>query len=127
LRNVNAGVREVGDQIVFLHRLQPGGADRSYGIEVGRLAGLPRSVIDRAKTVLKLLESEQLAIGLAGAGNISGRRAPNQAPDQLALFAGNVNPVVERLKSINIDALTPLAALTLLPELVDETRRSSSP
>src|ERR1700750_2442143 len=58
LRNFNVGVKEVGDEIIFLHRLLPGGADRSYGIEVGRLAGLPSSVIDRAKAVLSLLEGE---------------------------------------------------------------------
>ena len=56
-------MREVGDQILFLHRLQPGGADRSYGIEVGRLAGLPQPVIGRARTILALLEGEHLARG----------------------------------------------------------------
>ncbi|MEO7962496.1 MAG: DNA mismatch repair protein MutS, partial [Gemmatimonadaceae bacterium] len=60
LRNYNVAVREVGEQILFLHRLQPGGADRSYGIEVGRLAGLPESVLRRAREVLRLLEGEQL-------------------------------------------------------------------
>jgi DNA mismatch repair protein MutS len=125
LRNFNVGVREVGEQIVFLHRLQPGGADRSYGIEVGRLAGLPRSVIDRAKSVLVLLESEQLASGLASGGSVSSRSAPTQAADQLGLFAGNTHPVVEKLRSIEIERLTPLAALTLLAELVEEARRDT--
>jgi DNA mismatch repair protein MutS len=121
LRNFNVGVREVGDQIVFLHRLMPGGADRSYGIEVGRLAGLPSSVIDRAKTVLRLLESEQLASGLAGGAPL---RNATQSHDQLGLFSAVPHPVLERLKGIEIDSLTPLAALTLLASLVDETRRS---
>ena len=118
LRNFNVGVREVGEQIVFLHRLQPGGADRSYGIEVGRLAGLPKSVIERAKSVLKLLESEQLASGLAGGAT------PSKPTDQLGLFATAPHPAIEKLKSIDIDSLTPLAALTLLAELVNDTRRS---
>ena len=122
LKNFSVGVREVGEQIVFLHRLMPGGADRSYGIEVGRLAGLPKSVIDRAKVVLKLLESEQLATGLA-TGAVA-RRAAVPSADQLGLFAGAPHPVVERLKAIDVDKLTPLAALTLLASLVDETRRS---
>jgi DNA mismatch repair protein MutS len=117
LRNFNVGVREVGDQIVFLHRLMPGGADRSYGIEVGRLAGLPQSVITRAKAVLELLESEQLASGLAKGG-----RRPSVPSDQLGLFGAAPHPVVEKLKAINVDGLTPLAALTLLASLVDETR-----
>jgi DNA mismatch repair protein MutS len=118
LRNFNVGVREVGEQIVFLHRLLPGGADRSYGIEVGRLAGLPPSVISRAKSVLALLESEQLASDLA-----KGARQSPQAPDQLGLFASTPHPVVEKLKGIDVDSLTPLAALTLLASLVDETRK----
>jgi DNA mismatch repair protein MutS len=121
LRNFNVGVREVGDQIIFLHRLQPGGADRSYGIEVGRLAGLPSTVIQRAKAVLQLLESEQLATGLANGGV----RAPASPPDQLGLFSAPPHPVIEKLKSLNVDGLTPLAALTLLASLVDETRRPS--
>lgn len=124
LRNFNVGVREVGDQIVFLHRLMPGGADRSYGIEVGRLAGLPRSVIDRAKSVLRLLESAQLASGLAVGGTTTVKPPPANAADQLGLFAGTTHPVVEQLKSIDIDSLTPLAALTMLAALADETRRS---
>jgi DNA mismatch repair protein MutS len=124
LRNFNVGVREVGEQIVFLHRLMPGGADRSYGIEVGRLAGLPRPVIDRAKVVLRLLESEQLASGLSPGNGPGARRAPAESADQLGLFAGGAHPAVERLRSIDVDQLTPLAALTLLASLVDETRRS---
>src|SRR5439155_13550499 len=61
LRNYNVAVREAGEQILFLHRLQPGGADRSYGIEVGRLAGLPKPVIERARSILAVLEGEHLA------------------------------------------------------------------
>src|SRR5205085_5783126 len=93
MRNFNVGVREVGDQIVLLHRLMPGGADRSYGIEVGRLAGLPASVISRAKAVLELLESEQLATDLAKGG----RRPSAPASDQLGLFAAPPHPVIEQL------------------------------
>jgi DNA mismatch repair protein MutS len=118
LRNFNVGVREVGEQIVFLHRLMPGGADRSYGIEVGRLAGLPANVITRAKAVLELLESEQLASGLA-------KGAPAKPSDQLGLFSAPPHPVIAKLKELDVDGLTPLAALTLLASLVDETRRPS--
>jgi DNA mismatch repair protein MutS len=118
LRNFNVGVREVGEQIVFLHRLMPGGADRSYGIEVGRLAGLPQTVIARAKVVLQLLESEQLASDLAKGG-----RRPSAPSDQLGLFSAAPHPVIEKLRETNVDGLTPLAALTLLASLVDETRK----
>ena len=70
VRNYNVAVREVGDQVLFLHQLQPGGADRSYGIEVGRLAGLPDSVLKRARAMLKLLEGGHLVVprGETGAG-----------------------------------------------------------
>ncbi|HEY6219646.1 MAG TPA: DNA mismatch repair protein MutS, partial [Gemmatimonadaceae bacterium] len=121
VRNYNVGVKEVGEQIIFLHRLLPGGADRSYGIEVGRLAGLPKSVIERAKSVLRLLESEQLVVGLTGSAT---RRTEAPALDQLGLFA-TANPLVEKLKAIDIDGLSARDALTLLSALVDESRRSS--
>src|SRR5439155_4037631 len=89
LRNYNVAVREVGDQILFLHRLQPGGADRSYGIEVGRLAGLPEPVIARAREILALLEGEELTRGsqLAAPGTPRGARATTPPPDQLGLFS----------------------------------------
>jgi DNA mismatch repair protein MutS len=206
LRNFNVAVREVGDQVLFLHRLQPGGADRSYGIEVGRLAGLPEPVIARAREVLALLEGEELVAGLSGgvgrgrgaarrgappdgmdaldergehhpgtAGAIAGaqravgaedaperpsedaagapprshdaaeeaperhrpsaggasasragRRAAPAADAQLALFAPSLpHPVVERLKGLDPNAMTPIQALALLAELADEARRGA--
>jgi DNA mismatch repair protein MutS len=113
LRNYNVAVREAGETIVFLHRLQPGGADRSYGIEVGRLAGLPAPVIERARRVLRLLEGEgeQLVAGLAGRGRAA---AP---PEQLALFATVPHPALERLRSLDVERTTPLDALRELATL----------
>jgi DNA mismatch repair protein MutS len=137
VRNYNVGVREVGDQVLFLHRMQPGGADRSYGIEVGKLAGLPEPVIARARAVLQLLEGEgdRLVPTLARGGRpasgesesvANGRRAtvrPTNPPDQLALFAPGVpHPVVERLRHLDANTLTPLAALQLLAELAERAR-----
>ena len=128
VRNFTVDVRESGDRIVFLHRLRPGGADRSYGIEVGRLAGLPESVLVRAREVLQLLESEQLARELspdapAAASGARGRRhAPvGPAEQQLGLFA-SPHPALERLRKVDTDALTPREALNLLAELVDEAK-----
>ena len=129
LRNFNVEVREVGDQVLFLHRLRPGGADRSYGIEVGRLAGLPAAVIARAKEVLALLEGEQLAAKLGARETPAGPVAPSAArsrqarSDQLGLFASLPHPVVERLRGIDPNAMTPLEALQLLATLSDEARR----
>jgi DNA mismatch repair protein MutS len=130
VRNYNVSVREVGEQVLFLHRLEPGGADRSYGIEVGRLAGLPAAVLARARAVLRLLEGEQLAQGLAANAGVPVRakaRAGNRADvetqgEQLALFSG-VHPVVERLKSIDADRMTPLEALQTLAALAADARR----
>jgi DNA mismatch repair protein MutS len=122
VRNYNVDVRESGDRILFLHRLKPGGADRSYGIEVGRLAGLPQPVIARARALLKLLEGEQIVAALSGKAGIAAR-APRGNGDQLALFAGDQpHPVVERLREIDVNTLTPLEALALLAQLTAEAR-----
>ncbi len=126
LRNYNVAVREVGEQILFLHRLQPGGADRSYGIEVGRLAGLPRTVIDRAREILTLLEGEQLVRGAhtsRGTGaSLGGGRAARER-EQLGLFAAP-NPIAEQLSRLDVDSMTPLEALTRLAAVVEEAKRS---
>jgi len=116
LRNYNVAVREVGDEILFLHRLQPGGADRSYGIEVGRLAGLPAVVLARAREVLHLLEGEQLAAGLSAGGVRVTVPAPG--PAQFSLFAPPTHPAVDRLRELHPDGITPLEALRVLDELV---------
>ncbi|HJU89543.1 MAG TPA: DNA mismatch repair protein MutS [Gemmatimonadaceae bacterium] len=118
VRNYNVAVREVGDEVLFLHRLQPGGADRSYGIEVGRLAGLPREVLKRARQVLRLLEGGHLVAE-------GGRRKEEggEPAEQLALFVAGPDPIVDRLRAVDVNALTPLKALELLAELSEEVKR----
>jgi DNA mismatch repair protein MutS len=108
-RNFNVAVRESGDDIVFLHRLEPGGSDRSYGIHVGRLAGLPPSVVHRAWEILALLE----------AGHHVAGAAPPPQPDaqQLTLFAAGDHPVLSELRRLQPDNMTPLEALMRLTEL----------
>jgi DNA mismatch repair protein MutS len=115
--NTNVAVREVGEEIVFLRRLEAGGADRSYGIQVGRLAGLPRRVVERAREILHELEGAHSA-----GGEGLGRAGPNRpkraaSPEQLSLFQVPEPPVVRRLRELQIDGLTPLQALNLLAEL----------
>jgi DNA mismatch repair protein MutS len=117
LRNFNVAVREVGDRILFVHRLEPGGADRSYGIEVGRLAGLPAPLLDRARQLLRLLESEQLA-------RVVERPAASDPREQLGLFAAAPDPLLERLATIDVDSLTPLEALRLLDEMKRQAQAS---
>ena len=121
VRNYNVAVREVGDQVIFLHRMQPGGADRSYGIDVGRLAGLPAEVIERARAVLQLLEGEQLVPALQGRAPRTRKPLP-EVPGQLGLFTGPEHPAVARLRELDINKLTPLEALTLLNELSRSAR-----
>src|SRR5882672_8302560 len=106
-RNFNVAVREAGDEIVFLHRLEPGGADRSYGVHVGRLAGLPAPVVERAWQVLALLE----------AGHHVARQTPPARPDaaQLALFSPpGPHPLLDELERLDVNALSPLEALNRL-------------
>jgi DNA mismatch repair protein MutS len=112
VRNYNVLVREVGDQVLFLHTLAAGGADRSYGIEVGRLAGLPAPVLTRAREVLHRLEGGHLVA--------PARTAPTE---QLALFAEAPHPVLEMLRAIDPDGVTPRQALEQLAALVDAARR----
>jgi len=119
VRNYNVQVREVGDQVLFLHRLQPGGADRSYGIEVGRLAGLPPAVLVRAKELLALLEAEQI---VPRSGRAMSPASP-RADDQLALFSVMTHPVVQQLRTVDPNKMTPIQALDLLARLVDEVKR----
>ena len=105
--NFNVAVREVGDDIVFLHRLLPGGSDRSYGIHVGRLAGLPESVVNRAREILGFLESGH---------HVAGRTPPPPLDErQLALF-DTEDPIVQQLKALDIDQMTPIEALGQLAE-----------
>ncbi len=116
VKNMNVAVREVGHEIVFLRRLEEGGADRSYGIQVARLAGLPDAVISRAGELLAELEGTH-----SGGGIGLGRTDP---PDQLSFFHGSVqyeeHPVVKRLAEMDLESLTPIEALNLLFELRSE-------
>ena len=110
VRNFNVAVREVGEAILFLHRLEPGGADRSYGIHVGRLAGLPDPVVTRAWQVLKLLE----------AGHHVAKQRPPAPLDatQLGLFAPGPapDPLLLELDGLDVNTLSPLDALNRLAD-----------
>jgi len=119
--NFHVAAREFKDDIVFLHKVIEGRSDRSYGIQVARLAGLPPAVVRRATEILRSLEQDELQRG--GRPSLSGSPAPAQA--QLGLFQASAEPhvVVERLRALNVDALTPLEALNLLAELRREAEQ----
>ena len=114
--NFHVAVREWKDDIVFLRKIVPGRSDRSYGIQVARLAGLPSTVIDRAREILQSLERDELSRG--GRPSISGTRTdPRQ---QLGLFQppeDKTDQLRERLAAVDVDRLTPLEALTLLADI----------
>ena len=105
VRNYNVAVAEEGDRVVFLHRIVPGGADRSYGIHVAQLAGLPRPVVRRAEELLSELEQTRH----------DHTKAPAAPALQLSLF-GAKNPVLEELETLDVNALSPLEALNKLFE-----------
>src|SRR5688500_15505383 len=116
--NAHVAAREWKDDIIFLRKIMPGRSDRSYGIQVARLAGLPGIVITRAKEILGALERDELSRG--GRPTLSGAPGDRQT-DQLALFAqpgaDADNEIVRRLKALDIDETTPRRALELLAEL----------
>ena len=111
--NYNVAVAEEGEDVVFLHKVVPGGADKSYGIHVARLAGLPKQVINRAQEVLQELERTSPA---------SGREPrPKSEPVQLPLFA-DTHPVLSEIEDLDINSMTPLDALNKLYELQKKLR-----
>ena len=119
VENFNVAVREVGEDVVFLRRLEAGGADRSYGIHVARLAGLPVEVLERAKELLRELEGTHTGGG-EGLGRGGKHRPASEPPlDQLSLFAGE-HPMVAHLKKLNLHQMTPLDALNELSRLKRE-------
>ncbi len=111
--NLNVSVKEWEDQVVFLHKIVPGAADKSYGIHVARLAGVPRSVNERAKQILAQLEAEHL--DEQGRPRIGAGRAKRPRGDiQLTLFAPMEHPLLDTIREMDVDRLTPLEALQLL-------------
>jgi len=105
VRNYNVAVSEEGGQVVFLHKIVPGGADRSYGIHVAQLAGLPRPVINRAQEILTDLESDSTKA-----------RAQDHEPSRQLRFFPETNPMLDSLRALDIASLTPLEALNKLYE-----------
>jgi DNA mismatch repair protein MutS len=111
VRNLHVSVKESGDQILFLRRVEPGSADRSYGIEVARLAALPMSVIERAREILTHHESA-----------VTEELTPPSAPMQIQLFEPVNHQLAARIRSLNLDNLRPIEALQLLAELQKELK-----
>jgi DNA mismatch repair protein MutS len=116
--NFHVVVREWNDDLVLLRKVVPGRADRSYGIQVARLAGLPPAVVARAREILVGLERDELSRG--GRPSLSGTPRENQQPGLFQASTPADDPIRRRLRELDVNQLTPLQALTLLAELKDE-------
>lgn len=122
IRNFNVAVKEWADNVVFLHKIVPGAADKSYGIHVARLAGVPKEVNERAKDVLSQLESQHLdGNGRPKIASKIQHRKRNEI--QLTLFGPANHPILDRIREVSIDSLPPLEALRLVHEWQAELRR----
>jgi DNA mismatch repair protein MutS len=113
VKNFHVSVKETGSGIVFLRKVEPGAADRSYGIEVAKLAGLPQEVIVRAREVLAEHENAEQRL----TEHLASDELRPPRPAQLTIFTPLSQPVVERLREVDLNRLTPLEALNLLSEL----------
>jgi len=113
VKNYNVAVSEEGGKVVFLRRVVPGGADKSYGIHVAQLAGLPRSVIHRAEEVLTTLEDNRQR---------NGHRRDRKASQQLPLLPAGPSPVADEISKLDLDSMTPLEALNKLYELKQKAK-----
>jgi DNA mismatch repair protein MutS len=112
VENLRVAVKESGDKIIFLRKVEPGRADRSYGIEVARLAGLPPQVIERAREVLKVHErSERAATSVL---------EPHTGAVQIRLFEPSSSDLIEKIRALDLDEMRPVEALRVLADLQKE-------
>ena len=118
--NWNVAVKEEADDIIFLHKIVPGSADKSYGIHVAQLAGVPRTVLDRAKVILQTLESDH--VDDTGKTKVPERPTKQRREQQRTLFAPEEHPVMDELRHLDVNNLTPLAALQELNRLKERLK-----
>jgi DNA mismatch repair protein MutS len=116
IKNCNVAVREWMDEVVFLHKILPGGTDKSYGIHVAKLAGVPKSILERSKEILEELEST--FVKEATGSHLSKHKT--KQPDKDTLFVQKHKSILEKLSSTDIDNLTPIEAINLLNQIKGE-------
>jgi len=116
-KNYNVGVKEWGDQITFIRKILPGAQDKSYGIHVAKLAGLPDKVIQRANHILKSLQREKFISRGKGRG-----KKVEEGGGQLTFYTPRKSPLVDEMKNMKVEKLTPLEALNKLNELVEKAK-----
>jgi DNA mismatch repair protein MutS len=117
VKNLNTAVKKRGEDVIFLRRIVPGGADRSYGVEVAKLAGVPETVIRRAKAVLRELEQQARSAAPYPAEEETDA-LPEEAPEeQLSLRSRGMEEALDKLRDLDLNTLTPLEAMNCLFEL----------
>ena len=119
VRNCNVAVREWAGEVVFLHRILPGGTDKSYGIHVAKLAGVPKSILDRSAEILEELQSSFIK---EAAGSHLAKLKTKQ-PDKDSLFVQKHKTVLDKLASTDVNNLTPIEAINLLSQIKDEIEK----
>ena len=119
--NATMAVKEINGKVVFLRKVVAGGADRSYGIHVAELAGLPRAVTERAREILSNLEKQ--ALDVKGAPVLARHEGESAGEGQMLLFSASEELVLEKLRDVDVDNLTPVAALSVLASLQDRLKR----
>ena len=122
VKNYNVSVKEWDDKIIFLRKIIPGGTDKSYGIHVARLAGLPKEIIQRAKEILSTLEIATLAADGKPKFAQGAKKLSKTDQDQLSFFSSEYHPVVDELRNMDMDNITPLDALNKLQELKKKSK-----
>ena len=118
IQSMNVAVSEEEGHVVFLHKIVPGGADKSYGVHVAQLAGIPKPVIHRAEEILVELERK----GDEHTRRKAMRAMPAPTVTQMTLFSAEQHPLLEELKKLAIDELTPIEAISKLYELQKRAR-----
>jgi DNA mismatch repair protein MutS len=125
VKNFNIAVREWGEEIVFLRKIVEGGTDKSYGIHVARLAGIPKQVVNRAKAILANLEAH--TIDPTGKPKFAPRpRAKKSGEMQLLLFSSPHEDLIEDIRTLQVDVLTPLEALMKLKDFQEKVKKVDS-
>ncbi|HEY6928314.1 MAG TPA: DNA mismatch repair protein MutS, partial [Thermoanaerobaculia bacterium] len=120
--NATMSVKEFEGRVLFLRKVVPGAADRSYGIHVAELAGLPGHVTARAREILSNLEKQELDV--QGAPVLARHEGESAGEGQMLLFSGAEQLALEKLREVDVDRMTPLAALSLLAALQDRLKKS---
>ncbi len=115
-RNANVAVKESDGEVVFLHRIVPGGADQSYGIHVARLAGVPTMVLARAREILAFLEKQHVP---ESSPSPPMRKVKTAKALQNSLFAALPDPILEELRQVDVDSLAPDQAIEFLKRLAN--------